>query len=324
MNVNCSYEKCQAVRVNKNNTNTIEIKGQLYDAVTGELIDPEQLPQAPPVQKHPVNAAERHTPKTSQLLMRSAVTKPTPSSENQNKASADIPKSVNLTTQRQQRAQRASASRQSEQISHIFVAPSEKLATPPKDSVLETSQSIAWTAALEASTNPTKTPPKTSFKQATAPKKSTKPRRRHRALAAIPVLVVLALLVFGSRAFTTLQLKIASAKVGFSTNLPAYRPAGFTLDQMNYNSGIFASDFYAKNNQSYTITQKSTTWNTQELLANYVHLVAPTYKVIQLGTRTIYLYGDGNASWISANIWYQINSDGSLNESQIIDMANSL
>jgi len=150
------------------------------------------------------------------------------------------------------------------------------------------------------------------------------PKRYRFTFIAAPALVA-ALLIIGALNFTSLQLKIASAKAGFSTSLPAYHPAGFALNQLSYNSGIFASEFLAKNsNRGYTITQKSTYWNTQDLLNNYVATLTTSYHVVQLGNRTVYLYGNGKASWVSDGIWYQIDSDGALSESQIIDTINSL
>jgi len=328
--------------VNKNNTDTVEIKGQLYDANSGAPINvasvtqpspPEQevVSTAPSNQRPPVNQAAPHVPKTSQLLMRSAVKRPDPSlkrrikiSESTDKAIAAPPTAtasslVKLNVQHPGRSQRAAMLKQSDRISHLFVAPHEIPA-------VQATQPVAATPPPQISTSPPvqQRPSQTTNPQQ-LPVKSGKSTWRQASWAAAPTVVVLALLIFGGQAFTNLQLRIASAKAGFTTNLPSYRPVGFTLDQMNYNSGIFASDFYTKTgNQSYTITQKSTSWNTQDLLNNYVKLLSPNYKVIQLGTRTIYFYGKGNAAWVSSNIWYQIDSDGSLSESQLIDIANSL
>lgn len=339
--------------MNKNNTNTIEIKGQLYDAISGAPIqaapkaqssaaDKEVLSTATPNQKHPVNEVNRHAPKTSQILMRSAVKKPDPSlkrririSESTERAITPIPiteKSslTRLAVQRPDRAQRAALFKQSELISHSFVAPSERPAAQSEDPIAEAPRPVPQITPPAPPKSPADLLLQRGLSQATAHEQPPLPLEKsgwpRASLVAIPVVgVVLALLIFGSHTFTSLQLRIASAKAGFSTNLPTYYPVGFTLDQMSYNSGIFASDFYAKNSdQSYTITQKSSSWNTQNLLNNYVSFVAPNYKVIQLGARTIYLYGNGDATWVSGHMWYQIDSDGSLKEAQIIDVANSL
>jgi hypothetical protein len=342
--------------VNKNNNTTIEIKGQLYDAVNGAPVQsvasvqpsipipvkqvssstiPHHVEATKPItRKHPVNDAQRHTPKTSQILMRSTVKKPALSLKRTLKISASTDNAIDpmpivqasslrsLSTQHSKRSQRAALLRQSERISH-FVAPQESQVAKPVSPPIAVPQPA-----------PPRTPTDLLLEQALsraavheepplAPPKSRWPRV---SLVTVPaVVVVLAVLVIGTHSFTNLQLRVASAKAGFSTSLPTYHPAGFTLGQLSYNSGIFASEFSAKNSdQSYTITQRSTAWDTQDLLNNYVMLRDPNYKVVELGTRTVYIYGDGDATWINGGVWYQINSDGLLNDAQIIVVANSL
>ena len=123
-----------------------------------------------------------------------------------------------------------------------------------------------------------------------------------------------------------IQLKEASSRAGFATALPSYHPVGYSLEQLQYSSGIFSGEYTSKSNATlaYTVTQRSTSWSSQELLAQYVALNTPNYHVVQLGSLTIYLYGNGAATWVRNSVWYQITSDGSLNQSQLIDMANSL
>ena len=141
-------------------------------------------------------------------------------------------------------------------------------------------------------------------------------------LVAVPILVI-GLFVYGVANISTLELKVASAKAGFNTTVPSYRPAGYSLNQISYKTGIFASE-YNNSAGSYIITQKSTSWNTQSLLNNYISVLMTHYSEVHVGNKTIYLYGDGNATWVQNGIWYQINTDGLLNETQLIDIANSL
>jgi hypothetical protein len=348
MNVNRSLEKSQAVSVNKNKTNIIEIKGQIDDAGAGAGLKPvskvlssvtipvKNLSSAKATShKHPLNDARGHTPKTSQILMRSAVRKPAPALKRHIKISESTDRSIGRTPELalplnispNKRHQRAALTKQSDRISH-FVPPS---ASPVFKPASTGNQAIDPPPEANPSAPPISPADillNRALNRATAHEQPaveiTGSKRYRLAFVAVPVLVA-ALLVIGVRDFTSLQLKIASAKAGFATSLPAYRPAGFDLNQLNYNSGIFASEFRAKNsNQGYIITQKSTSWTTQDLLDNYVKTAAASYQVVQLGNRTIYLYGNGDASWVNGGIWYQIVSDGSLSESQIIDTINSL
>jgi hypothetical protein len=336
----------------------MQIKGQIDDATQGALLKPiphakssVTIPvknvsaakatnhKAPLGHKHPVNDARGHTPKTSQILMRSAVKKPAPALKHHFKISEStdrligktpmsaLPSNINSDKQHPKRHQRAAFTKQSDRISH-FVMP---IASPVFKPV--STDNRGPSPAPEA--NPSAPPISPAdillhraLSRANAHEQplveKTTSKRYRAAFIAAPVIVA-ALLIIGAHDFTRLQLKVASAKAGFNTSLPAYHPAGFALDQLNYNSGIFASEFRAKNsNQGYIITQKSTSWNTQDLLNNYVASVATSYHVVRIGDRSVYLYGNGNASWVSGGIWYQIVSDGSLSESQIIDTINSL
>lgn len=344
MNVNRTYEKYQAVSVKKNISNTIEIQGQLYDALTGAPVKSAaetatNLKRKISDIKHPINNG-RHGPEPSKILMRSAVKKPdngfndsdkTLESSYQSTSSDPVkerPSFTHIATQQQQRIERAALHKQSQQISHFPEPRQTSYPQPVKQvianqaslpAVTQVSQKNSTDILLERNLDQVSSASKESMA------KSKRLGWRKFSFIAIPVLVVLAIIIFGGKTFTSLQLKIASAKAGFNTSLPSYHPAGFRLDQMSYNNGIFASNFYTKNNnQSYTITQKATSWDNQDLVNNYISLVTTNYKAIKLGNRTIYLYGNGNATWVNNHIWYQIDTDGYLNEAQIIDLANSL
>jgi hypothetical protein len=329
-------KKRQAVSLNKNKKHTIKIKDQLRDAESGPVI--QGSPFAHPMR--PINSADRHTPTTSQILMRSSVKKPSPSlkrrvkiSESTDKLLSKIPTAkmsthVTLSTDHHERQHRAATLKRSEHIKH-FVAPSENHAPKPANPANKSWHPAPQTTPTALPKGPTDLLLERALSQATSHEEPLgaplrNPRWQRISLIAVPV-AVLALLVISAHGFTRLQLRIASAKAGFDTSLPAYQPAGYSLGPLSYSSGIFSSEFDAQGRGlSYTITQKSTTWNTHELLNNYVMVNASNAKVIQIGNRTIYLYGDGDATWISGGIWYQLDSDGSLNQAQIIDVANSL
>ncbi|HVA11463.1 MAG TPA: hypothetical protein VNG32_04855, partial [Candidatus Dormibacteraeota bacterium] len=289
--------------------------------------------------KHPVNDARGHIPKTSQILMRSVVKKPGPGLKRQIKISenidreiskippSDVALNISLSKQHPGRNQRAALTEQSGSISH-FVTPSTSPVFKPVSPDISEPSPAPGTNPSAPPISPADILLHRALNRANAHEQpqAEKTTSKHYRIAfiAAPVLVA-ALLIIGVHDLTSLQLKVASAKAGFSTSLPAYHPAGFALNQLSYNSGIFSSEYSANNsNRGYVITQKSTSWNTQDLLNNYVATLTTSYRVVRLGNRTIYLYGNGSASWVSGGIWYQIDSDGSLSESQIIDTINSL
>jgi hypothetical protein len=355
MKVNRSNKKRQAVRVKKNNTNTIEISGQLYDSGNGKPVDdsaaaPWSTPipvkdngdndmavQVTVIRRNTLNEVKPHTPEPSHILMRSAVQKPEVALKRRLNVSASTDSALHtppvgeataprLLTSNQKRAERAAQLKQSEQISH-FVAPSKDQAAQP---VKPTDQS--WQPAPQPiPPSPPKSPTDTllehALQQASSHEELALPSKKSQwyrlGLVGAPA-IMLALIIIGTHSFTHLELRIASAKVGFNTSLPSYEPAGYNLSQIKYSKGVFASKFHDSNGNRYTITQGATSWNKTDLLDDYVSNTTPNYQIVQLGDRTIYLYGTGNATWVSNGIWYQINSDGSLNESQLIGVANSL
>ncbi len=343
--------------MNKNNTNTIEINGQLYDSGDGKPVkntpvvpwstpisiknatENEPAEQITVVKRAPTSGEVKpHTPEASHILMRSAVKKPDQSLKRRLQVSAntdtllhtppitedDVPSAI--VSHNQARVQRAAQYTQSEQVSH-FVKPVENQAAQPVKPVDQSWQPAPQTDPPAVPKSPTDTLLEHALQQADSheepPLAAGKSMWRRISLVGVPAIVV-AIIIVGTHSFTNLELRIASAKVGFNTSLPAYEPSGYSLTQLKYSKGVFASKFHDSAGNRYTITQGTTSWNTTDLLDNYVSNTTPNYQVVHVGNRTIYLYGSGNATWVDHGIWYQINSDGSLNESQLISVANSL
>lgn len=142
--------------------------------------------------------------------------------------------------------------------------------------------------------------------------------------AAVAVFVLLAgFIAYQSRA--NIQLQLASAKAGFHVSTPLYKPSGFSLGKLSYSPGA-ASLAYTNSstNQSFRVVQKESNWDSQTLLDNYVATAGNGYKGFQSNGRTVYVYGDGNATWVNGGIWYQIHTDSGLNSEQLVKIAASM
>ena len=341
--------------MNKNNTNTIKIKVQTHDAKGGVIVKPgysikktssslgnenshlsKSSINTTTNLKHPINHNKRHSPKTTHIFMRAVVEKPSLSFKRRliiNQSTDNLVTntvstetiSINTDASLQlKRSKHASRIKKSEHISH-FVAPKDNRTSKPIHRVTESINTTEHSTVVPKSQSEFLI--ERALLRANAHKQPSailkQPKWHRIGIYSIPVIVVI-LLIIGVANFTNLQLWVASAKAGFNTSLPSYHPAGYNLGQLNYNTGIFASEFQNKSGaQNYTITQRTTTWDDKGLLNNYVTNAA-SYQVVKIGNRTIYLYDNGNATWIHDGIWYQINSDGTLNESQLINVANSL
>lgn len=118
---------------------------------------------------------------------------------------------------------------------------------------------------------------------------------------------------------------MASAKAGFSASLPQYRPAGYNMSQLDYGDGVIAAQFRDKDNGSrYTITQKPSSWDSATLRDSFVAPADARYRTVEAAGRTVYFYGEHNATWINGGVWYQVQTDGSLSDSQMVELATSL
>lgn len=149
--------------------------------------------------------------------------------------------------------------------------------------------------------------------------------KRNAGIGAVVALTVLVLGVIVTQNLSNVRLEMASAKAGFNVSLPSYRPAGFALGQLNYSDGVAAAEFNGNEGQShYSITQKRSSWDSATLRDTFVAPIDARYQTVQAGGRTIYLYGGHNATWTGGGIWYVIQTDGSLSQRQLTDLATSL
>jgi hypothetical protein len=165
------------------------------------------------------------------------------------------------------------------------------------------------------------------------PERALKPNRRqnkpvhHRAVsvlsASLAVLLLAGFFVYQNKAAIT--LRYADAKAGFHASLPGYHPGGFAVGKFNYSEGSI-SVHYAKpgTSKSYTINQQVSTIDSSTALASNIATEDNTYKSIQQGEHTLYIYGNGQAAWVNGGILYHINSDGNLDTSELINIAASV
>lgn len=299
--------------------------------------------------RHPAKPSSGHAPSPPTTLMRHAVKKPGPSLKRQHKAQGEIDASApqpldeiafgiavgQLDEKRLRHAKQVSRSRL---ISHF---PLTSAAANAPTSRHEPPISLPRRPANHV--KPAGRTPKTQPNRASAttemlnraverstshlqpPLRSKHARLKRR--ASIGAAVGLSVVVLGFIATQNLngvRLQMASAKAGFDVSLPGWQPAGYSLGQINYGSGAAAAQFRGPNGSHYTVTQKKTAWDNQALLNNFVAADYSDYRTVAADGHVIYLYGNHNATWISDGVWYVVQSDGSLNDQQLIDLATSL
>lgn len=123
-----------------------------------------------------------------------------------------------------------------------------------------------------------------------------------------------------------IAIRYAATRAGISAELPGYRPAGFALSsRIQYNPGQIKINFGTNtDDRNFSITQRSTNWNSEALMSNYVAAASEQVQTYEDKGRTIYLYGDSNATWVNGGIWYDIKGNSQLNSDQLIRIATSM
>jgi hypothetical protein len=303
--------------------------------------------KAKPPQAHTRKSSTPHNvsraPAPSSTLMRQAVKKPGPATKRRWRAYGDTDSLIGppqlpvefklsvgqLDEQRLRHARRISKSRSISRFSAATMAANAPVvqATPrPAPQALQpapaTRHKRPKTTAdvLEQAVRQAK-----SHRQPPVHKPADSRIKRRAGLGAAAGLAVVLLGLIITQNLSTVRLQMASAKAGFGASLPDYRPAGYSLGQLNYATGVVSADFHSNSDgRYYTVIQKRSSWDSAALRANFVASAGGQYQTVSAGGRTIYLYGQGNATWVSSGIWYIVQSNGSLSDRQLVDLATSL
>mgnify|MGYP003525926364 CR=1 FL=1 len=122
-----------------------------------------------------------------------------------------------------------------------------------------------------------------------------------------------------------LSMRVAAANAGVDATFPDYRPDGYRFDgPIAYNSGEVNVKFASNTNHSgYTIGQKSSSWDSQAVLDNYVSKKSKDYLTYSEQGLTIYTY-EGKAAWVNGGVFYTIEGDAPLSSDQILRIASSM
>lgn len=169
---------------------------------------------------------------------------------------------------------------------------------------------------------------RTARKQAKAAHRAAAhPRRPHHiastVMASLAFLLLAGFITYQNRANIT--LRYADAKAGFHATLPRYKPAGFAVGKFNYNAGFVGYTLHNETSgKSFSVAQRTSDWDSQTLLDNYVANKANSYQTLQSAGRTIYVYGNNNAAWVNGGVLYQLSTNGNLSTSEIVNVATSM
>ncbi len=137
------------------------------------------------------------------------------------------------------------------------------------------------------------------------------------------VLLLVGFFAWQSRA--NLTMHYAASKAGVAASMPGYKPAGFSAGKFSYSPGIVAVNFNNnKSGKNFALIEKTTSWDSTALLDSFVATRSRTYQTIDAAGRTIYTYGNNNATWVDNGVWYQVNTQGSLSTNELVNLAVSM
>lgn len=131
---------------------------------------------------------------------------------------------------------------------------------------------------------------------------------------------------FAYQNMPNLAMRVAARQAGFSATLPDYRPAGFTMRRsIQHQPGQVTISFRSNSDdRSYSVTQRASNLNSDALLDNFQASGSRSYQTFQDKGKTIYVYDDSNATWVSGGVLYEIAGDSALSNDQLLRIAASL
>lgn len=205
-------------------------------------------------------------------------------------------------------------------VAPLTVQPAPKVALPAhkQNSVKNPVESIIERGLRNA----------TSHNEKFEPKSKRRSKKRSK-LVTYSAGALAAILLVGFVAYQNIPniaVRYAAARAGVKANLPGYQPAGFALgSRIQYNPGQITLSYSSNtDDRGFTITQRESNWNSDTLMSNYVASKSEQVQTYEDKGRTIYLYGESNATWISGGIWYDIDGKSLLNSDQLIRIATSM
>lgn len=161
------------------------------------------------------------------------------------------------------------------------------------------------------------------------PKKHSRPRFKHSRLTSLTMLGVSLFIIGGYLTYTNipnLSIQVASMNAGINADLPKYQPNGFRINgPIAYTQGEVSVKYkQAGGGDAFTLTQRSSDWDPQAALDNYVVPESnDDYEIHSAQGLTVYTY-DKKAVWVNGGILHIIEGTAKLSSQQIEHIAASM
>lgn len=280
--------------------------------------------------------ARSHAPEPATTLRRDSIKKPDLSKSSKKLRSTslikqpkvNVPAKLSVASINQDRIRRAKTVAKSKLVSRfsshplspnpiVYISSDESKATVSAPSLATTPKSDFLLNAISKANSHNQPKYKKSYSKAV---------KRAAGIGAVAFGVLLLVGIVGYQNISNLKIDSASSKAGFAASLPAYKPAGFSLESVGAGPGKVAANFASNSDQSrnYTLTEKPSNWDSNSLRDLFVTKTDAQYQTSAISGRTIFLYGQNSATWVANGIWYVIDGNGSLSYQQLLSLASSL
>lgn len=123
----------------------------------------------------------------------------------------------------------------------------------------------------------------------------------------------------------SISVRVAAAQANVNASYPSYQPDGYKLNgPVSYQPGKVMIRFNSNSGpQDFTITERSSNWNSQSLYDNYIASQPVNYNVTKHAGLTIYTH-QNQAAWVNGGVFYTITGSAPLSTGQLTKLATSL
>lgn len=137
---------------------------------------------------------------------------------------------------------------------------------------------------------------------------------------------VFAIVYFVNLNMPDISMRVAAMQTGMDPAYPNYIPRDYNVSGITSEDGKITMEFTnGKTDDSFTLTEEKSSWDTNALVSNYVKTeYGEDYTIVREQGLTIYVNGS-NAAWVNGGMVYKINSNtDTLTNKQIKSIAVSL
>lgn len=136
---------------------------------------------------------------------------------------------------------------------------------------------------------------------------------------------IFAAVYFVNLASADMSIQVAAIQSGIDATYPSYIPRGYNLSDVTSMSGKIAMHFRDSENNSFGITEETSSWDSSALLNEYIKpTYGDSYVIVREQGLTLYM-GDNWEVWVNGGTLYKLTVEsGSLTKKQMKSIAVSL